>query len=320
MLAQWPLHHAGGFFSMMIPALVSGTAMVPMPQWNGPTALDLIERHKVTVLGGVGTHYFDLVSDPTLPTRDLSSLRCCYTGGAAMSPGAYQSSLDGLGVDIILSTYGMTENACSTTFNTPGDPIEVCRENRAPVTPGCEVRIVDPDTMTDVPRGEQGEIWCRGAVMLGYYKDPEATSAAIVDGWLRTGDLGVYDQDGFVKPVGRLKDMLKVGGSNVAPAEVERYVDQHDDILNSVVVGVPDERLDQVPYAFVVLESGRSLVEQDVIAHCRGLMAGYKVPRYVTFVKDYPRLSSGKVDRQALASIAAEAVDRLKAQSLEKAS
>lgn len=319
MLAQWPLHHAGGFFSMMIPALVSGTTMVAMPQWNGSHALDLIERHKITVLGGIGTHYFDLITDPTLPSRDISSLRCCYTGGAAISPATYQSYLDGLGVNIILFTYGMTENACSTTFNTVNDPIEVCRDNRAPVTPGCEVRIVNPETLKDVPRGEQGEIWCRGAVMLGYYKDPEATSAAIVeDGWLRTGDLGVYDQDGFVKPVGRLKDMLKVGGSNVAPAEVERYIDQHEDILNSVVVGVPDDRLDEVPYAFVVVESGRSLVEQDVIAHCRSLMANYKVPRYVAFVKDYPRLSSGKVDRKTLVGVAAETVHRLKAQSPEK--
>ena len=306
MLAHWPLHHAGGCFSMLVPAIVGATTMVAVPHWEGDIALDLIERHGVTTMGGVATHYFDLVEAQSARPRNLASLSHCWIGGSPLSKEAYDRIVNGLGIGRLPSTYGMTENSTSFTFNRPEDPDHICRDNRAPVLADAEVKVVDPDSLETLGADEVGEIWCRGEVVMdGYYGDPEMTAQAITaDGWLRTGDLGLMDASGYIKPTGRLKEMYKVGGSNVSPTEVELCLNEHDDILAAVAVGVPHERLVEVGFVYVQARPGSRLEDKDIIGFCKARLADYKVPRYVRFVDDFPRLPIGKIDRKKLAQMA----------------
>jgi fatty-acyl-CoA synthase len=170
------------------------------------------------------------------------------------------------------------------------------------------VRIVDPNTLQEVPRGKEGEIWCRGeTVMIGYYKDPEATKATITpDGWLRSGDIGTLDERGYLTVTARLKEMLKVGGTNTSPIEIEQQLAAHPGIRSSVVVGAPDDRLGQVAYAFIQPAPQSGLTAAEVVAFCKTRMVDYKVPRFVTFVDEFPRTPTGKIQRSVLAKQADE--------------
>jgi fatty-acyl-CoA synthase len=303
-LANWPLHHAGGLFIMLIPSLMSGATLIEIAQWNGQEALRLIEVQRVTVLGGIPTHYLDLIDDPSIAERDLSSLRYCYMGGANVARDVFDRIVDTLGIDALPSTYGLTENTVCATFNLPGDSPDQCSRNIAPIVADCDVRIADMVTGAALEAGEAGEIQFRGATMMeGYYADEQATAAVFTaDGWLKTGDLGLLWRNGYLQPTGRLKEMLKVGGSNVSPTEVEAVIVEHPVARNAVVVGVPDRRLTEVAYAFVERRVGVDAAHEEVIAFCRTRLADYKVPRYVTIVDDLPRLSTGKIDRAGLAS------------------
>jgi fatty-acyl-CoA synthase len=205
----------------------------------------------------------------------------------------------------------MTENTISTSFNAWDDPDETCCRNRAPILSDCEVRIVDPETLEDMPPGREGEIWCRGnTVMIGYYKDPEATTATVTpDGWLRSGDLGTLDAENYLTVTARLKEMLKVGGTNTSPIEIEQLLAGHPGIRSSVVVGAPDARLGQVAYAFVQPNEQAAPSAEEVIAYCKARLADYKVPRFVTFVDEFPRTTTGKIQRMVLARQAADEVE-----------
>ncbi len=168
--------------------------------------------------------------------------------------------------------------------------------------PGYEIRIVDPASGKDQPVGVPGEILVRGyTLMLGYYEKPEATAAAIdAEGWLHTGDMGLFRADGYLRFMGRYKDMLKIGGENVDPMEVEAYLMTHPAISLAAVVSYPDARLSEVGVAFIRREPGHALTEEDVVAHCRGRIASFKIPRHVVFVDDFPMTSSGKIQKVKL--------------------
>lgn len=315
-LAHMPFYHSAGLFMALIPALSLGAALVLMAQWDPAQALRLIERERVTMFGGIPTHFYDLVDRPELPDTDTSSLKAAWIGGSAVMQETFERTMRALRLDRLLSTYGMTENTISTSFNAWDDPVEVCCRNKAPLLSDCELRIVNPDTLEDAAPGEDGEIWCRGrTVMLGYYKDPAATAAVITpDGWLRTGDLAHIDAQGYLTLTGRLKEMLKVGGTNTSPIEIEQHLAAHPGVKSSVVVGAPDERLGQVAYAFIERASGSEASEADIVQFCKGRMADYKVPRHVAFVSEFPRTATGKIQRGVLAKAAEEAL-RADAQS-----
>lgn len=309
-LAHMPFYHSAGLFMALIPALSLGAGLVLMPQWDPAQALRLIESERVSMFGGIPTHFYDLVDRSELPGTDTSSLKAAWIGGSAVMQETFERTMRALRLDRLLSTYGMTENTISTSFNAWDDPVEVCCRNTAPLLSDCEVRIVNPDTLADVAPGEDGEIWCRGrTVMLGYYKDPEATAAVITpDGWLRTGDLARFDAQGYLMLTGRLKEMLKVGGTNTSPIEIEQQLAAHPGIKSSVVVGAPDERLGQVAFAFVERASGSDVTEADIVQFCKGRMADYKVPRHVAFVEEFPRTATGKIQRAVLAKAAEESL------------
>lgn len=307
-LGHMPFYHVAGLFMGLLPAMTLGAGLVLMPQWEPGAALELIEKHRVTMFGGIPTHFYDLMDHPALQERDVSSLNAAWIGGSPVMKETFLQIVDTLKLGKLLSSYGMTENTVSTTFNRWDDPVELCCGNRAPVLASCEVKIVDPATFAERPAGEDGEIVCRGeTVMLGYYKNPEATRETISeDGWLRTGDIGRFDADGNLSITGRVKEMFKCGGTNAYPAEIEQHLAKLPQIKMSVVVGVPDQRLGEVGFAYVMLQEGVTLGAGDVIGHCKGNIADYKVPRYVRFVREFPLTSTGKIQRVELARRAAE--------------
>ena len=195
--------------------------------------------------------------------------------------------------------YGLTETCGVISYNHPDEDLGI------PIAPpagspfeGVEVRIADPDTRGRADlRMQRGEIWVRGYLVFdGYYKSPEKNAEAFHDGWFRTGDLCSVDTEGRIAYHGRIKDMLKVGGENVAAAEIESWLATHPAVKLAQVVGVPDERLLEVAAAFIELEEGAEATEKQIIDHCRGRIAGFKVPRHVRFVDEWP-MSSTKVQK-----------------------
>ena len=305
-LGHMPLYHVAGLYMGFVPALTLGACFVNMPQWETTRALDLLEQERITAFGGIPTHFVDLVNHPSVTQRDLSSVENAWIGGSPVMQATFEKFKTVLGLKQLMSTYGMTENTISTSFNRLSDPIEVCCQNRAPILGPSEVKIIDPVTQNEQPRGSVGEIWCRGeTVMLGYYKNPEATRATITpEGWLKTGDLGRFDDEGFLSVTGRLKDMYNTGGTNVYPAEVEQFLVQHPAIAIVAIVGVPDTRLDEVGFAFVQTHPGMQMTHAELRAFCKGKLADYKVPRYLKLLAEIPRTTTGKVQRSALLELA----------------
>ena len=303
-LGHMPFYHVAGLFMALVPAITLGGALVLTPQWSAGEALELIERERVTIFGGIPTHFYDLMNHPDLKHRDVSSMKAAWIGGSPVMREIFEQIMRELKLPKVLSSYGMTENTISTTFNRWADPVELCCQNKAPllVEEGA-VKIVDPETFAEKGKGEDGEIWCRGeTVMLGYYKNEEATRQAITpDGWLRTGDIGRFDADGNLSITGRIKEMFKIGGTNAYPAEIEQHLAKLPQVQQSVVVGAPDARLGEVGFAFIKLNAGAALTVEQVVRHCREGLADYKAPRHVRFVSDFPLTSTGKIQRAALA-------------------
>jgi fatty-acyl-CoA synthase len=306
MLGHMPLYHVAGLYMGFVPALTLGACFVNMPQWDTGRALELLEQERITAFGGIPTHFVDLVNHPTVGQRDLSSIENAWIGGSPVMQATFENFQKTLGLKQLMSTYGMTENTISTSFNRLTDPLEVCCQNRAPILGPSEVKIIDPVNGNEQPRGEVGEIWCRGeTVMLGYYKNPEATQATITpEGWLKTGDLGRFDSEGFLSVTGRLKEMYKTGGTNVYPAEIEQLLIQHPAIALVAIVGVPDLRLDEVGFAFVQTHPNHQITHAELRAFCKGKLAAYKVPRYLKTLAAIPRTTTGKIQRSALLELA----------------
>ncbi|MFZ4709526.1 MAG: class I adenylate-forming enzyme family protein [Zwartia sp.] len=306
MLGHMPLYHVAGLYMGFVPALTLGACFVNMPQWDTGRALELLEQERITAFGGIPTHFVDLVNHPTVGQRDLSSIENAWIGGSPVMQATFENFQKTLGLKQLMSTYGMTENTISTSFNRLTDPLEVCCQNRAPILGPSEVKIIDPVNGNEQPRGEVGEIWCRGeTVMLGYYKNPEATQATITpEGWLKTGDLGRFDSEGFLSVTGRLKEMYKTGGTNVYPAEIEQLLIQHPAIALVAIVGVPDLRLDEVGFAFVQTHPNQQITHAELRAFCKGKLAAYKVPRYLKTLAAIPRTTTGKIQRSALLELA----------------
>jgi fatty-acyl-CoA synthase len=186
-----------------------------------------------------------------------------------------------------------------TTLSEFDAPIEVTCENKGKPIGSFEVKVVRNNSGDAADIDEDGEIWVRGyTVMLGYYKNEEATREAITpEGWFLTGDLGHYDKDGYLKITGRVKEMFIVGGSNAYPAEIERYLETHPKVSQAVVCGAPHERLGEVCFAFVMPKAGERLSEGEIVEYCRGQIADYKVPRHVDIVEDFPRTTTNKIQR-----------------------
>jgi fatty-acyl-CoA synthase len=310
LLGHMPFFHVAGAFTGIVPVLMLGCSLVTMPQWVPDEALEIIERERVTIFGGIPTHFIDCLDAIRRRPRDVSCLKSAWIGGAPVTPDVAMASKQELGLRALQAVYGMTETTAATVFSEFDAPLEVLCDNKGRPIGEFEVIVADPIRGEALPVGSVGEVRVRGhLVMKGYYKNPAATAEAITpEGWFRTGDLGVFDEQGYLKITGRLKEMFIVGGSNAYPAEIERLLQGIPQVKQAVVVGVPHARLGEVGYAFVQLHEPGSMTAEQLLAVARPTMADYKVPRHVAFVDDFPRTTTGKIQRFVLQRQAREKV------------
>jgi len=296
-LAALPLFHSFGQTAMQNSALMYGAAICYLPRWDAETALGLIQRHKITAFAGVPTMFMSWLNLEKAGTYDLSGLRVTMSGGAPLPWAVFEQVRAKFGIQI-LQGYGLTETSPVVCFSQCNRPVIPDSSGRA--IWGVQVKAID-DQGRFVEPGQEGEIVVRGHnVMKGYYKRPQATAETIVDGWLRTGDIGRIDADGNVFIVDRKKEMILRGGFNVYPAEVERVVFAHPDVQEVAVISVPDEYLGEEVKAVVVLRPGARTSEQDIIDYCKKHLAAYKYPRIVEFRDQLPKGPTGKVDKKRL--------------------
>jgi HIP---CoA ligase len=292
-----PFFHNFGYKAGILACLQTGATLIPQLTFDPEQAMAAVAEHRITVLPGPPTIYQTLLDHPKRGNYDLSSLRFAVTGAAVVPVVLIERMQSELDIDIVLTAYGLTEaNGFGTMCRADDDAVTVATTCGRPMA-DFELRIAGAHAA-----GETGEVLLRGPnVMLGYLDDPEATAAAIdSDGWLHTGDVGRVDDAGNLKITDRLKDMYICGGFNVYPAEIEQVLARLDGVVESAVIGVPDERLGEVGKAFIVTKPGFDLDEQTVIAHTREHLANFKTPRSVEFLDVLPRNPGGKVVKPLL--------------------
>ena len=293
-----PLFHNGGL-AMLMMAMTAGAAYVHSGHFDPGVALRQLEEERVTHgQPAFETITLRLLDHPDFTSRDLSRLRTMLNVG---SPERLAEVEDRLGGVVQINNYGSTEGSGHISACDAREPRDVRLSTGGKPLAGMEVSVVDPDTRKDLPPGQVGEIVFRGPTrFLGYYKQPEETAAVIdEEGWFSTGDLGVLDSEGRITYTGRLKDMLKVGGENVAATEVEAFLIRHPAVNIAIVVGAPDARYSEVPAAFIETAPGMSVTEREIIDFCRGRIATFKIPRYVRVVDEWP-MSGTKVKKYIL--------------------
>jgi fatty-acyl-CoA synthase len=296
-----PFYHVAGTTLSLLVALTFGAALVTLPTFEAGGALKLMMEERCTLTSGNDTLFQLMMSH-----ADFDASKLHLRGGwAAAGPQTMRKIIDVMGAKGICNAYGLSEASPNVVFNDHRDPEELRVNGRALPHEGVEVRIADPESNAALPPGAQGEIQVRGwNVMKGYYKNDEANAKVFTpDGWLRTGDLGTLWDDGRLSMVGRLKDVFRVGGENVAPAEVEEVLLGHAAVATAQVIGVPDARLGEVPAAYVTLKAGTAATPEELIAWCKARCANFRVPRYLSIVADFEAIGmtgSGKVQKVKL--------------------
>jgi acyl-CoA synthetase (AMP-forming)/AMP-acid ligase II len=291
-----PMFHIGALFPLTATWSVAATYLA-MARFDAGTGLRMMAAERATLAyPSFGTFISDMIHHPEFETTDLSALRL-MNGNMAMQPASFRETLrEKLPNCVQVGTFGMTETSGTVTTSFPTDDYATRTERLGRPLEGLEVRILREDG-SEAATDEIGEIAVRGfSVFTEYYKDPEKTAAAIRDGWFHTGDLGALDAGGSLMFHGRLKDMLKVGGENVAALEIEALLGQHPDVSVAQVVGKPDPRLQEVPVAFVETRPGAEATAEALIDFCRGKVASFKVPREVHFVTEWP-MSASKIQK-----------------------
>ncbi len=304
-----PMFHIAAILPL-IAILDVGGAYLTMGYFDAGQALEMLERERVTATYPCFvTIMSDLIYHPNFKKADLSRVRLMNSNFAVQPPGIKDAMLKAMPNAIQVGTFGMTETAGTVTTSMLTDPLDVRTGRLGKPLPGLEVRITDHETGQDLPPGARGEVLVRGySTLEGYYKDPKKTREAIdADGWYHTGDIGSLDEHGNMMFHGRIKDMLKVGGENVAAAEIEASLQRHAAVKLAQVVGIPDPRYVEVPAAFVELKPGAAVSTDELIAHCRAEIAGFKVPRHIRYVTEWPmgasKIQKFKLRNQLLAEL-----------------
>jgi fatty-acyl-CoA synthase len=300
-LTYLPLFHIYAFGYSVLMSFMCGASQVMMEVFNGEQALHLIEKYRVSVIHGFEAHFSDLLAAQSKQGLDISTLRIASfaTGAESVRELAEKVQAD---LCETASSYGLTETWGGVTISAPGATMSQRCEASGLPQPGIDIRIVDAESGRILPHNTIGEIQVRSyARMIGYHEDPEATAAVLdKDGWFRTGDAGLLREDGYLRCLARYKDMLKVGGENVAPAEIEELLCAIPGIRAAAVVGQKDNRLQEVPVAFVVAQHDRHPSESEVIEFFRGKIANFKIPARVIFLDELPMTPTGKVQKEML--------------------
>lgn len=298
-LVTAPLFHTAALNQVLFPTILKGGTALLEARFDPDRALDLIESEGVTLLFGVTSMYLALSDAQRFGGADLTTLRSALSGGAPIPEALLRVWLDrGL---MIVQGYGLTEASPGSTMLRAADGIR----KLGSAGTACfftDVRVIDGTG--DPVTGEPGEVQVSGPnVTPGYWRDPAATDRAFSDSWLHTGDLATVDEEGYLRIVGRLKDMYISGGENVYPAEVEGALYEHPDVIEAAVIGIPDPTWGEVGRAFVVAAPGSSLDQDGLIAHLDGRLARYKLPKSVVFLDDLPHNASGKLMKSQLREV-----------------
>ena len=295
--APLPLFHMAAILPLMC-CMDAGAAMLSMTHFEPGLSLKMMEEEKVTVaFPSFPTIMQDLLNHPDFEKTDLSSLKRLNN---VAPPDLLRQFQDALPQAVQTGAYGLTEAGGVIAFNHPDESLEQRLHTCGKPMPGLLAKIVDPDTLEEKAAGERGEILLKGySVFDGYYKAVEKNQEAFVDGWFRTGDLCAINADGGIEFHGRIKDMLKVGGENVAALEIESFLLTHPSIIMAQVIGVPDDRLSEVACAYIELHDGESMTAEDLIAFCEGKISSFKIPKHVRFVSEWP-MSSTKIQKFVL--------------------
>jgi long-chain acyl-CoA synthetase len=296
-LGVLPFFHIYGLNVVLGLSFLAGAAVLLVERFDPQSALESVGAHQVSVVAGVPTMWSAWATLPGTRPGALASVRIATSGAARLDPQVQRAISERFGIEI-MEGYGLTEASPVVTSGTghaaPEGSIGV-------PLPGVQVRLVDADGQDSLV-GDAGEIWVRGPnVFAGYWDDPEATAAALTeDGWLRTGDIAVVDDDGFLFLVDRVKDLIIVSGFNVYPAEVEEIIASHPAVEQAAVIGVPHPHSGEAVKAYVVVAPGASVDEDDIIRHCEAQLARYKCPQKVMFVDEIPQSATGKLLRKEL--------------------
>jgi fatty-acyl-CoA synthase len=289
-------------------AYTHGATLCCLQQFEPGDVLKLVSQERISVLSGVPTMYNAVIHHPDRVHHYCSSLRTGIAAGAPCPAPLMREIDEVLGCRGIGVAYGLTEASPGVSGSRPEDGFDQrCHTVGRPL-PGTRVRIVDPETQAELPAGTEGEVQVAGYnVMVGYHDEPEATAAALTpEGWLRTGDLGCYGDDGCLRITGRIKDIIIRGGENIAPAEIESLLRAHDDVVDAAVVGVPHDHFGEEVAAALILKEGAALDADTLAAGLEGHIAGFKIPKIWKQVDAFPLTGSGKVKKFLLREMFAD--------------
>ena len=298
-----PLYHCFGMVLGNLACLTHGAAIVyPNDGFDALTVLETVQEEKCTGLHGVPTMFIAELAHPRFPEFDLSTLRTGIMAGSPCPIEVMKQVVDRMHMAEVTIAYGMTETSPVSCQSGADTPLEKRVATVGRVHPHLEIKVVDPETGTTVPVGETGEFCTKGySVMHGYWGDEEKTREAIdSEGWMHTGDLATMDAEGYVKIVGRIKDMVIRGGENVYPREIEEFLYRHPSVSDVQVIGVPDKRYGEELCAWVILKAGHAATADEIREFCRGQIAHYKIPRYIKFVDAFPMTITGKIQKFAM--------------------
>jgi len=303
------MFHIYAFSEIVMACVLSGGKQILTETFDAERALDLAATEGVTILHGFEAHWIDLLNAQARQQRKLKlRLGTLPSGIESTIPIAEQVQ------DVFCPTvsgFGMSETWAFVSCSNPGHSREQRVHASGYPMSDYHFRIVDPDTGSELPAATPGELLVKGyAVMKGYWDRPEATQETIdAEGWLHTGDMALIREDGHLVFLGRHKDMLKVGGENVSPAEIELRLRDMSEIADASVVAYPDQRLTEVPVAFVILNPGQTLEQETILSRMKGRIASFKIPRHVIFVDEFPMTSSGKIRKVELRAQALNILD-----------
>ncbi|XP_049527200.1 medium-chain acyl-CoA ligase ACSF2, mitochondrial isoform X10 [Dermacentor silvarum] len=303
-----PFFHAYGLSLAVGRPLIYGVkAVVPSPSYDLGALFKAIQEHRCTDISGSPTMYVDMIRSPLLKHYDVSSLKNAVCGGNVVTPSIRKLIRENLNTSVRVG-YGATELTMAATVVFDDDPEDKKMHTVGRPLPYLEVKIADHATGHEQPIGTPGEVWCRGHnVFLGYYNDEQKTRECITQaGWYKTGDVGVMDEDGYVTIVSRIKDIVIRGGENVFPAEVEEVINTHPAVHESLVIGVPDDRMGEELCAWIVLKEKANVTDEELRQHSEGKLTRFKIPRYFIYDPKVPRTAVGKAQKAKMRPLAAQ--------------
>lgn len=299
-----PLFHCFGCVLALCAVITHGSTMVMVEDFDPLKVLASIHKERCTILYGVPTMFIAELNHPMFDMFDLRSLRTGIMAGAVCPIETMNQVMDKMHCNVI-SVYGLTESSPGMTATRITDSTEIRSTTVGTPYPHVEVKVLDPQTNLECAPGTQGEMCCKGYnIMKGYYKNPQAT-AEIIDenGFLHSGDLGVMDENGYFRITGRIKEMIIRGGENIYPREIENFLFKMPQIQSVEVVGLPSPKYGEQVAAFIKVNHGDTLTEEEVLLYCRGNIARYKIPKYIFFVDEFPMTASGKIQKYRLKEV-----------------